>query len=70
MCIYEYIYIYNDDWFTLLYGRNQHNIVKQFAFNWKINSKKKKRNPDLEWAEARAIPKMDHTHSKAHWREI
>ena len=22
---------YNFDWFELLYGRNQHNIVKQFS---------------------------------------
>ena len=54
----------------LLYGRNQHNIVKQFAFNWKMNSKRRKRNPDLEWEDARAIPKMGHNHSKAHWHEI
>jgi len=24
---------YNYDWFVLLYGRNQHNIVKQFSSN-------------------------------------
>ena len=28
-----YIYIYNCDWFVLLYSRNQHNIVKQFSSN-------------------------------------
>ena len=27
------IYIYNCDWFVLLYSRNQHNIVKQFSSN-------------------------------------
>ena len=25
--------MYNYDWFSLLYGRNQHNIVKQFSSN-------------------------------------
>ena len=31
--IYVCIYIYNYGCFMLLYGRNQHNIVKQFSFN-------------------------------------
>ena len=31
--IYIYIYIYNYDRFTLLYGRNQHNIIKQLLSN-------------------------------------
>ena len=35
-----YIYIYNYDWFTLLYSRNQHKIVKQFFTNYKIKAKK------------------------------
>ena len=28
-----YIYIYNYNWFVLLYGRNQHNILKEFSSN-------------------------------------
>ena len=32
--------IYNYDRFMLLYGRNQHNIVKQVSSNHKINFKK------------------------------
>ena len=31
--IYIYIYIYNYGLFMLLYGRNQHNIVKQLSSN-------------------------------------
>ena len=31
----------NYDWFALLYYRNQHNIIKQFSSNQKINSKEK-----------------------------
>ena len=31
--IYTYIYIYNYNWFVLLYGRNQHNILKEFSSN-------------------------------------
>ena len=34
-------YTYNCGWFALLYGRNWHNIVKQFSSNQKINLKKK-----------------------------
>ena len=34
-------YTYNCGWFALLYGRNWHNIVKQFSSNKKINLKKK-----------------------------
>ena len=33
------IYVYNYGSFVLLYGRNQHNIVKQFSSNLKINKK-------------------------------
>ena len=37
----EYIYVcvcvYNYGWFALLYGRNQHNTVKQLSSNLKIN---------------------------------
>ena len=29
-------HIYSFDWFELLYGRNQHNIVKQLSSNLKI----------------------------------
>ena len=29
----EGIYMLKYDWFALLYGRNQHNIVKQFSFS-------------------------------------
>ena len=32
-------YMYTYSWFMLLYGRNQHNIVKQFSFNLKILKK-------------------------------
>ena len=28
-----YIYMYTYSWFTLLYSRNQHNVVKQLYFN-------------------------------------
>ena len=31
--IYMYIYIYTYNWYTVLYGRNQHNFVKQFSSN-------------------------------------
>ena len=31
--------MYNYDWLALLYGRNQHNIVKQFSSNYKIKKK-------------------------------
>ena len=30
------IYIYNYGWSSLMYSRNQHNIVKQLSFSWKI----------------------------------
>ena len=29
----EGIYIYSYNWFALLYGRNQHNMVKQLSSN-------------------------------------
>ena len=38
VCVCVYI---NYDWFALLYYRNQHNIIKQFSSNQKINSKEK-----------------------------
>ena len=38
----EYLY----DWFTLLYGRNQHNIVKQLSSSLKIGIAKKNKNWD------------------------
>ena len=31
--------MYNYDWFVLLYGRNQHNSVKQISSNYKMNLK-------------------------------
>ena len=31
--------LYNYDWFMLLYSRNQHEIVKQFSTNLKIDLK-------------------------------
>ena len=38
----EHAYTY--DWFTLLYGRNQHNILKQLSSNYKQIFKKNKMN--------------------------
>ena len=35
-------YTYTNGWFTLRSDRKQHNSVKQFSFNKKINKKKKK----------------------------
>ena len=29
--------VYSYDWFKLLYGRNQHNIVRQLSCGWKEN---------------------------------
>ena len=37
-----YIYIYTYNWFVLLYGRNQHNIVKPLSSNQKKIFKLKK----------------------------
>ena len=44
-------HVYTYGWFMLMYGRNQHNIVKQLSSNWKINKfikKKKKTNKLLD----------------------
>ena len=30
-------YMYTCDWFTLMYGRNQHNVVKQLSSKTKKN---------------------------------
>ena len=35
-------HMYTYGWFMLMYGRNQHNIVKQLFSNWKINNVFKK----------------------------
>ena len=44
-------HVYTYGWFILMYGRNQHNIVKQLSSNWKINKfikRKKKTNKLLD----------------------
>ena len=40
--MYVYIHVYACGWFMLIYGRNQHNIVKQLSTSKKIKNKKSK----------------------------
>ena len=41
-------YTYSHDWFELLYGRNQHDLVKQLLFNLKNFLFKKIKYKDTE----------------------
>ena len=40
-CIYTY------GWFMLMFGRNQHNSVKQLSFNWIIKKERKKQSSSV-----------------------
>ena len=40
--MYVYIHVYACGWFMLIYGRNQHNIVKQLSTSRKIKNRKSK----------------------------
>ena len=47
-------HIYNYDWCALLYGKNQHNILKQFSSNWNQILKRERLgfiqgHPDRQW---------------------
>ena len=44
----EYIYIYNYDWFALLYSRNHYNTVNQLSSNLKFFLKIKKKQINKE----------------------
>ena len=67
--IWGYMYMYS--WFTLLYSRNQHTIVKQLYSNKDVKKKKKKQCPPCQQLQlSRLVREAAYGFIIREWREL